>query len=121
MDRLLQRQKVLTAQADAKTAADCAMEVSYVMQLAQALMEAELIIEESTVARRRYLDVQREYEETLEQQGGQKRRATGTTSCTSTPADPLPIHTMLKEGSPKLPRRVVDKVLICNTCRIRGP
>ena len=61
VDRLLQRQEVLTARADAKTAADCGMEVGYVMQLAQALMEAGSIIEESTVARHRYLDVQREH------------------------------------------------------------
>ena len=75
VDRLIQRQEVLTAQSDAKTVADCAMEVSYVMQLSQALLEAGDIIEESTTARHRYLDVQREHEEGLEQQGGSKRRA----------------------------------------------
>ena len=32
VDRLIRRQEVLTAQADVKTVADCAMEVSYVMQ-----------------------------------------------------------------------------------------
>ena len=68
VDRLLQRQDVLTARADAKTAADCAVEVSYVMQLTAALLEAEDIIAESTTARHHYLDVQREHEETLEQQ-----------------------------------------------------
>ena len=67
VDRLIRRQEVLTAQSDAKTAADCAMEVSYVMQLSQALLEAGDIIEESTTARHRYLDVQKEHEETLEQ------------------------------------------------------
>ena len=55
VDRLLQRQEVLTARADAKTAADCAIEVSYVMQLTEALLEAGVIIEESTTARHRYL------------------------------------------------------------------
>ena len=70
VDRLIRRQEVLTAQSDAKTVADCAMEVSYVMQLSQALLEAGGIIEESTTARHRYLDVQREHEEALEQQGG---------------------------------------------------
>ena len=40
-DRLLRRQEVLTARADAKTVAESAMEVSYVMQLSQALLEAE--------------------------------------------------------------------------------
>ena len=48
VDRLLQRQEVLTARADAKTAADCAVQVSYVMQLTAALLEAGRIIEEST-------------------------------------------------------------------------
>ena len=67
VDRLIRQQEVLTAQADAKTVADCAMEVSHVMQLSQALLEAGDIIEESTKARHRYLDVQREHEETLEQ------------------------------------------------------
>ena len=85
VDRMIRRQEVLTAQSDAKTVADCAMEVSYVMQLSQALLEAGDIIEESTTARHKYLDVQREHEETLEQQGGGKRRATGTTR-TSAPA-----------------------------------
>ena len=110
--RLLQRQDVLTARADAKTTADCAVEVSYVMQLAAALVEAEDIIAESTDARHRYLDVQTEHEETLEQQGGGKRRATGTTRMhTPAPEEPIPIHTLSKEGSPELPCRVVDKVL----------
>ena len=68
VDRLIQRQEVLTAQSNAKTVADCAMEVSYVMQLSQALLEAEDITEESTTARHRYLDVQREHE------GGQYAR-----------------------------------------------
>ena len=43
-DRLLRRQEVLTARADAKTVAESAMEVSYVMQLSQALLEAGDII-----------------------------------------------------------------------------
>ena len=112
VDRLIQRQEVLTARADAKTVADCAMEVSYVMQLSQALLEAGDIMEESTLARHRYLDVQREHEETLEQQGGSKRRATGTTRArTPAPAEPAHITTLSQEGSPELPRRVVDKVL----------
>ena len=88
------------------------MEVSYVMQLSQALLEAGDIMEESTAARHRYLDVQREHEETLEQHGGSKRRATGTTRTrTPAPAEPAPITTLSQEGSPELPRRVVDKVL----------
>ena len=74
VDRLIRRQEVLTAQSDAKTVADCAMEVSYVMQLSQALLEAGDIIQESTTARHRYLEVQREHEEALEQQGGSIRR-----------------------------------------------
>ena len=109
VDRLIRRQECtdrLTAQADAKTVTDCAMEVSYVMQLSQALLEAGNIIEESTRARHRYLDVQREHEETLEQQGGSKRRARAPA-----PADPAPIATLSQEGSPELPRRVVDKIL----------
>ena len=112
VDRLIRRQEVLTAQSDAKTVADCAMEVSYVMQLSQALLEAGDIIEESTTARHRYLDVQREHEETLEQQGGSKRRATGTTR-TSAPAPAVltPIATLSHEGSPELPRRVVDNII----------
>ena len=112
VDRLLQRQEALTARADAKTAANCAMEVSYVVQLTEALLEAGAVIEESTNARHRYLDVQREHEDNLEQRGGHKRRATGTTRRrTPAPADPIPIHTLSHEGSPELPRRVVDKVL----------
>ena len=95
-----------------KTVADCAMEVSYVMQLSQALLEAGDIIEESTTARHRYLDVQREHEETMEQQGGSKRRATGTTRTTAAaPAVLSPIATMSHEGSPELPRRVVDNII----------
>ena len=111
VDRLIRRQEVLTAQADAKTVTDCAMEVSYVMQLSQALLEAGNIIEESTRARHRYLDVQREHEETLEQRGGSKRRGTGTTRTRApAPADPAPIATLSQEGSPEFPRRVVDKI-----------
>ena len=92
---------MLTARADAKTTADCAVEVSYVMQLAAALVEAEDIIAESTDARHRYLDVQREHEETLEQQGGGKRRATGTTRM-HTPArkNPFPSIRCPKRGHP---------------------
>ena len=112
VDRLIRRQEVLTAQSDAKTVADCAMEVSYVMQLSQALLEAGDIIEESTTARHRYLDAQREHEETLEQQGGSKRRATGTTRTSApAPAALTPIATLSHEGSPELPRRVVDNII----------
>ena len=112
VDRLIRRQEVLTAQSDAKTVADCAMEVSYVMQLSQALLEAGDIVEESTTARHRYLDVQREHEEGLEQQGGSKRRATGTTRTSApAPAELAPIATLSHEGSPELPRRVVDNII----------
>ena len=112
VDRMIRRQEVLRAQSDAKTVADCAMEVSYVMQLSQALLEAGDIIEESTTARHRYLEVQREHEETLEQQGGSKRRATGTTrTIAPAPAVLTPIATMSHEGSPELPRRVVDNII----------
>ena len=112
VDRLIRRQEVLTAQSDAKTVADCAMEVSNVMQLSQALLEAGDIIEESTTARHRYLEVQREHEETLEQQGGSKRRATGTTrTIAPAPAVLTPVATMSHEGSPELPRRVVDNII----------
>ena len=77
------------------------MEVSYAMQLSQALLEAGNIIEESTTARHRYLDVQREHEETLEQQGGSKRRATGTTRTRApAPAELTPIAALSHEGSP---------------------
>ena len=111
VDRLIRRQEVLTAQSDAKTVADCAMEVSYVMQLSQALLEAGDILEESTTARHRYLDVQRE-PEALAQQGGNKRRATGTTRTRAPdPAELAPIATLSHEGSPELPRRVVDNIL----------
>ena len=110
VDRLIRRQEVLTAQSDAKTVADCAMEVSYVMQLSQALLEAGDIIEESTTARHRYLDAQSE--EALEQQGGSKRRATGTTRTSApAPAELAPIATLSHEGSPELPRRVVDNII----------
>ena len=57
VDRLIRRQEVLTARSDAKTVAESAMEVSYVMQ--QALIEAADVIQESTLARHRYLDVQK--------------------------------------------------------------
>ena len=67
VDRLLQRQAVLIARADAKTAAEFAMEVSHVVQLTEALLEAESIIEESTAARRHYLNAQKEHEDNLEQ------------------------------------------------------
>ena len=98
VDRLLQRQ------ADAKTAADCAMEVSHVVQLSEALLEAEAAIEESFAARHRYLNVQKEHEDNLEQQGGHKRRATGSTRRrTPAPAAPLPIHLLSHKGSPELP------------------
>ena len=69
VDRLLQRQAVLTARADAKTAADCAMEVSHVVQLTEALLEAGAVIAASTAARHHYLNVQKEHEDNLEQQG----------------------------------------------------
>ena len=112
VDRLLQRQAVLTARAEAKTAAECAMEVSHVVQLTEALLEAEAVIEESTAARHHYLNVQKEHEDNLEQQGGHKRRATGSTRRrTPAPEAPLPIHLLSHEGSPELPRTVVDKVL----------
>ena len=85
------------------------------LQLSQALLEVGDIIQESTLARHRYLEVQKEHEEALEQQGGNKRRATGTQGTTraraQVPADPAPITTMSHEGSPELPRRVMDKVL----------
>ena len=112
VDRMIRRQEVLTAQSDAKTVADCAMEVSYVMQLSQALLEAGDIIEETTTARHKYLDVQREHEETMEQQGGSKRRATGTTrTIAPAPAVLSTIATMSHEGSAELPRRVVDNII----------
>ena len=101
VDRMIRRQEVLTAQSDAKTVADCAMEVSYVMQLSQALLEAGDIIEETTTARHKYLDVQREHEETMEQQGGSKRRATGTTR-TIAPA-PAVLSTIATFFFPRLP------------------
>ena len=59
--------------------AESAMEVSYVMQLSQALLEAGDTIQESTQARHRYLAVQKDHEEAKETQGESKRRATGTT------------------------------------------
>ena len=65
-DRLLRRQEVLTARADAKTVAESAMEVSYVMQLSQALLEAGDTIQESTQARHRHLAVQKDHEEAKE-------------------------------------------------------
>ena len=71
-DRLLRRQEVLTARADAKTVAESAMEVSYVMQLSQALLEAGDIIQKSTQARHRYLAVQKDHEEAKETQGESK-------------------------------------------------
>ena len=72
-DLLLRRQEVLTTRADAKTVAESAMEVSYVMQLSQALLEAGDTIEESTQARHRYLAVQKDHEEAKETQGESKR------------------------------------------------
>ena len=174
-DRLLRRQEVLTARSDAKTVAESAMEVSYVMQLSQALLEAGDIIQESTLARHRfffcerlsagmarslhlsficipqstraldqggveprqavspkalrpwtiplrysvgslarhrYLAVQKDHEETKETQGESKRRATGTTRArTQAPTALPPVAAMSHEGSPELPRQVVDKVL----------
>ena len=111
-DRLLRRQEVLTARADAKTVAESAMEVSYVMQLSQALLEAGDIIQESTQARHRYLAVQKDHEEAKETQGESKRRATGTTRARAEAPTALPpVAAMSHEGSPELPRRVVDKVL----------
>ena len=78
----------------------------------QALLEAGDIIEESTTARRRYLDVQRAHEEALEQQGGSKRRATGTTrTSTPAPAKLAPLATLSHKGSPELPRQVVDSII----------
>ena len=91
-DRLIRRQEVLTARSDAKTVAESAMEVSYVMQLSQALLEAGDIIQESTLARHRYLDVQKAHEEAKETQGESKRRATGTTRARAqVPSGPAPI------------------------------
>ena len=57
VDRLLQRQEVLTARADAKTVADYTIEVSYVMQLSQTLIEVGSIIKEFTIARHHYLNI----------------------------------------------------------------
>ena len=103
----------MTARSDAKTVAESAMEVSYVMQLSQALLEAgDIIIQESTQARHRYLAVQKEHEETKETQGKSKRRAPGTTRArVQAPSKLPPVAAMSHEGSPELPRRVVDKVL----------
>ena len=89
-DRLLRRQEVLTARADAKTVAESAMEVSYVMQLSQALLEAGDIIQESTQARHRDLTVQKDHEEAKETQGESKRRATGTTRARAAAPAALP-------------------------------
>ena len=76
------------------------------------LDQAGDIIEESTKARHRYLDVQKKHEETLEQQGGSKRRATGTTRMRApASAELASIATLSYKGLPKLPRWVVDKVL----------
>ena len=68
-------------------------------------------LEESTTARHRYLDVQRAHEEALEQQGGSKRRATTTRTSTPAPAELAPLATLSHEGSPELPRRVVDSII----------
>ena len=88
------------------------MEVSYVMQLSQALLEAGDIIQESTQARHRYLAAQKDHEEAKETQGESKRRATGTTRARAEAPTALPpVAAMSHEGSPELPRRVVDKVL----------
>ena len=100
-DRLIRRQELLTARSDAKTVAESATEVSYVMQLSQALLEAGDIIQESTLARHRYLDVQKEHEEAKETQGESKRRATGTTRARAqAPSGLAPIATMSHEGLP---------------------
>ena len=82
------------------------------MQLSQALLEAGDIIQESTLARHRYLAVQKEHEETKGTQGESKRRATGTTRARAqAPTELPPVAAMSHEGSPELPRWVVDKVL----------
>ena len=84
------------------------MEVSYVMQLSQALLEAGDTIQESTQARHRYLAAQKDHEEAKETQGESKRRATGTTRARAAAPAALPqVAAMSHEGSPELPRRVV--------------
>ena len=89
---VLRRQEVLTARADAKTVAESAMEVSYVMQLSQALLEAGDNIQESTQARHRYLAVQKDHEEAKETQGKSKRRAR-----TEAPTALPPVAAMLRQ------------------------
>ena len=92
------------------------------VQLTQALLEAEAVIEESTAARHRYLNVQKEHEDNLEQQGGHKRRATGSTRRrTPAPVAPLPIHMLSHEGPPTLPRSLTRFWETCNMYRIPGP
>ena len=121
VDRLLHRQALLTAREDAKSAAECAMEVSHVVQLTEALCEAVEVLELATAARHQSLfGCAKEHEDGLEakevarQQGGYKRRAIGltrsNTGLCSTAAHP-PIHLLSHEGSPALPRVVEDKVL----------
>ena len=67
---------------------------------------------EPTQARHRYLAVQKDHEEAKETQGESKRRATGTTRARAEAPTALPpVAAMSHEGSPELPRRVVDKVL----------
>ena len=56
--------------------------------------------------------LQKDHEETKETQGESKRRATGTTRARAQAPTALPpVAAMSHEGSPELPRRVVDKVL----------
>ena len=70
------------------------------------------IIQESMQARHRHLAVQKDHEEAKETQGESKRRATGTTRARAEAPTALPpVAAMSHEGSPELPRRVVDKVV----------
>ena len=56
--------------------------------------------------------MQKDHEEAKETQGESKQRATGTTRARAEAPTALPpVAAMSHEGSPELPRRVVDKVL----------
>ena len=105
-DRLLRRQEVLTARSDAKTVAESAMEVSYVMQLSQALLEAGDIM-----SPRRHDIVTSLCKRSMKRQRRlkvSKRRAPGTTRArVQAPSKLPPVAAMSHEGSPELPRRVV--------------
>ena len=80
------------------------------VQLTEALFEAEEVIEESTAARYHYLMFRKNMKKIRSSKEDLSDELLVRRRHTSAPQAPVPIHTLSHEGSPEL-RQVADKVL----------